>query len=502
MLESRAHASRRHQEVLRHTGVGQGATAYQGGDDRPGTEMAEYPDELHVAIDGDLEGVTTAMEPPALPACDPVMHPVVHNTHPSSPAGTVGSQLGQAQAARRGVYRTHIETGPTWQGAPLPEHTWAALHNTVAAAIANPDWTLGPGDDDEAEKRARSSLADALRVNVAELQRSSTRLRIAWRDGSSTEVQRRDALDSAREWMRLCMRAWRECTDGVRAGAAAFEQRSSRGECRLRVQWTARTADLWDETWRARAILAWMRLVRTRHVTGIRKRRGHFVHYHAEVRWQAVRGVDLDALSRGARAEHRDERRQAQQRGAESQQREQPRLQNQLAATDTAEQPQQAQPQQAQQSPAAIFSNAAHVAPDQQRACSVDDALSNRVEEHDHVNAAAQQIIQQAPVQHTHIRWLQFSKAPSMLHQASNGRAPRKISRAARPGGAVHVPPCGVWLLRAATAARRRHTRHIIFPTVMPTVTPTVSARFWDTWRASRTTCQRPTPHARARPTH
>ena len=78
MLESRAHASRQYQDVLRHTGVGQGATAYQGGDDRPGTEMTEYPDELHVATDEDLECVTTAMEPPVLPACDPVMHPVGH----------------------------------------------------------------------------------------------------------------------------------------------------------------------------------------------------------------------------------------------------------------------------------------------------------------------------------------------------------------------------------------------------------------------------------------
>ena len=42
------------------------------------------------------------------------------DTRPRSPVGT---QLGHAQAAGRGVYRTHMETGP-WQGAPLPERTW------------------------------------------------------------------------------------------------------------------------------------------------------------------------------------------------------------------------------------------------------------------------------------------------------------------------------------------------------------------------------------------
>ena len=78
--------------------------------------------------------------------------------------------------------------------------------------------------------------------------------------------------------MRLIVRAWREMTDGIRAGAAKWEQRLAASEMgnpqlwldgyRLMTQYRYSIALVYgpEVGWRIRAIFSWMRIVRAANV--------------------------------------------------------------------------------------------------------------------------------------------------------------------------------------------------------------------------------------------
>ena len=96
-------------------------------------------------------------------------------------------------------------------------------------------------------------------------------------------------LESRREWLRVCMRAWREVGDQVRAGTAAWEQRWARtmndgsAECALARRLTLPEGPciLWGETgWCVRVMLAYMRLVRAGKV---RAKREQSAPWHAKL---------------------------------------------------------------------------------------------------------------------------------------------------------------------------------------------------------------------------
>ena len=97
------------------------------------------------------------------------------------PAGTVGDQLGQAQAAGRGVYRTHMETAPTWQGAPLPEQTWEEWNaqNSQAPRARPGAGMMTVMDSSRAETRLQPS--GALHIPRAEAAAAGVRRRSSWR---------------------------------------------------------------------------------------------------------------------------------------------------------------------------------------------------------------------------------------------------------------------------------------------------------------------------------
>ena len=161
--------------------------------------------------------------------------------------------------------------------AQLADSLFDAYLQIVGAELRRPDWRVNGEVDEECETRARNDLAKELAGCVAYIGVSCDRLRKGWRDKASTVVAWREALEDGRERLRLVMLAWREATDGVRAGTAAWEQRWRRagggsGECRLAAR--LRFSDdaryhLWDDdSWRARQLLAYARLVlagRVRH---------------------------------------------------------------------------------------------------------------------------------------------------------------------------------------------------------------------------------------------
>ena len=127
---------------------------------------------------------------------------------------------------------------------------------------------MSGADDEEAEVLARRELATQLARIATEVGARCEHARGAWQTRAAPVVARRETREQARAWLRLCMRAWREQTDGARAHAGRWERRwahaGAGGDCALaaRVRMPAGCAVLWEEEgWRVRVLLEWQRLV-------------------------------------------------------------------------------------------------------------------------------------------------------------------------------------------------------------------------------------------------
>ena len=100
-------------------------------------------------------------------------------------------------------------------------------------------------------------------------------LRLEWQHASARAAQRRADMEASRGTLRTLLRAWREVADDVRAGAAKWDQRWRTGhglELARRLTF-ADASSMWatEAGWRARMVLAWMRLVRAGKVDRQRK---------------------------------------------------------------------------------------------------------------------------------------------------------------------------------------------------------------------------------------
>ena len=105
----------------------------------------------------------------------------------------------------------------------------------VSGDLDAPDWQLSAGGDGEHEQRSRDELAEKLAKMVVAVGAWPIGAQARWRAASAREVAWREGVEESRGVLRLCLRAWRELTDGVRAGAAAWEQRWQRS---LSERWT------------------------------------------------------------------------------------------------------------------------------------------------------------------------------------------------------------------------------------------------------------------------
>ena len=194
-------------------------------------------------------------------------------------AGGLGSalheQLGRALTYLVAPERAHAD-----------EADFGAYQAVVAGDLPRVDWPLAQGTDAEQLTRAREELAGVLAPCAIAVGAECEDMRRQWHAATRREVARRDERDANRDWLRLCMRAWREVADGVPAGAAAFDQRWARGEgcgppprevdafrswargvdCALarRVRGGKDGERKWSEvTWLwARRVLTWQRLIR------------------------------------------------------------------------------------------------------------------------------------------------------------------------------------------------------------------------------------------------
>lgn len=110
-----------------------------------------------------------------------------------------------------------------------------------------------------------------------ELLNAAEEVRICWRDMTRAVVTTRERMDSGRGMLRLVIRAWRETADGIRAGAAKWDQRWAASEMgnplARRLQFNDTVSHYGTEAgWRMRAVLTWMRLVRAEKVQRARRR--------------------------------------------------------------------------------------------------------------------------------------------------------------------------------------------------------------------------------------
>ena len=223
----------------------------------------------------------------------------------------------------------------------MPASAFAAYHRIVAGDLDPPDWPVHGAGDASDEGQARKELADELGSMAVSVGKHCADLVCGWRDAAAAAVARRKRREEGRELLRVCMRAWHEVSEGVRAFAAEFDQAFARGECTLarRLVFATRApreaTHRWpEEDWSVAFMLEWMRLVRAGTVRQARRRSPAWL--AARARWQnelsdAMRAPprqDAAADDRDARASDVARRRQlgkekdAQQAQAKRQRRE------------------------------------------------------------------------------------------------------------------------------------------------------------------------------------
>jgi len=167
--------------------------------------------------------------------------------------------------------------------AAAPEEHWLQYQRVLGSDVEGPDWALTDGTSAREEQLAREELAEEVALQLGCVDRCADKARLEWIRKSEGTVAWREQLEQGRHFLRLCMRAWREVADGVRARAAKWEQRwrgaeAGSGDCvlarRLAVGDGEGAAPRWHaaEAWAVRVMLTWMRLVRASAVMAARRR--------------------------------------------------------------------------------------------------------------------------------------------------------------------------------------------------------------------------------------
>ena len=181
---------------------------------------------------------------------------------------------------------TYLSAGPEQRRMQGPE-AWDALMRLIAGDVDAPDWSLTYEGEGDAETQARDALADRLAKAIIAAGEWPVAAQAHWQRQAAREMAWREGVDGARETLRVCIRAWRELSDGTRAGTAAWEQRWARslvgsGECALasRLVFGVRAARIRaPEGGMVRVLMEWMRLVRAGVVRETRRR---------SVAWRAI----------------------------------------------------------------------------------------------------------------------------------------------------------------------------------------------------------------------
>ena len=187
-------------------------------------------------------------------------------------SGGRGSELWHLVQLASGYLRSASDR----RGEATLDEGWVALRRLMACDAPKPDWAA-QGETDAAVEAQRKQIDVELTALWGELLVEAQTLRIAWQESSAGEVRRRADMEACRGVLRTLLRAWREVTDDVRAGAATFDQRwrARHDDAPLarRLRFGEGSSGLWWSAagWRVRMLLAWVRLVHAGHVRKARR---------------------------------------------------------------------------------------------------------------------------------------------------------------------------------------------------------------------------------------
>jgi hypothetical protein len=142
----------------------------------------------------------------------------------------------------------------------------------VACDAPKPDWPLPGGLTEKESKDMLTQVDKKITAAWMELLVAAHEIRVAWQMASAVRAKRRANFEAGREVVRVVLRAWREAADTVRAGAAKWDHHWYSSAAQHRSPLAARlyfpVPSQWpsSQSWNARVLLAWMRLVRARTV--------------------------------------------------------------------------------------------------------------------------------------------------------------------------------------------------------------------------------------------
>ena len=102
---------------------------------------------------------------------------------------------------------------------------WEALRRLLACDVPRPDWLQSGGLTPSEERQAWLTLDRQLKAQWKELITAAVGMRQAWKHAAAPGLEGHRRREASRGVMRVILRAWREATDDVRAGAAKWEAR-------------------------------------------------------------------------------------------------------------------------------------------------------------------------------------------------------------------------------------------------------------------------------------
>lgn len=185
--------------------------------------------------------------------------------------------------------------------AARPDAAFEALRRVLAMDLPSPP-LLADGSE-ELERSERAALLKALVAALLPLVMAVAHAEDAWRDATAREVRLRDGRETRREWLRLVLRAWREETDGRRAGAARWATKWREGRVGALAQREVDGVE-WQAEQYSTLVLEYARLVRAGVIAAARQTAGtHAMAVAAAMRfaqgvkreWASIQGEDHEA---------------------------------------------------------------------------------------------------------------------------------------------------------------------------------------------------------------
>lgn len=115
-----------------------------------------------------------------------------------------------------------------------PHYVWEAYRRTIGSDLESviqwlEDTSLGDLPE-KAQKEAKRKLAETIACATGNIAKIVQTEHTSWKERSDKLTTFRESRENQRERMRMILRAWRQDTDGINAGAATFDTKWNSGK--------------------------------------------------------------------------------------------------------------------------------------------------------------------------------------------------------------------------------------------------------------------------------